>query len=1069
MTTVVKKRNGKLEEFNAEKINKVIEWACEGISDVHPSDVAMNAKLSVYNKISTSSIQDVIVQSAANLITEDAPNYQYVAARLRIYALRKDVWGGSEAPRLYDHLRKNKKIYDDCILEKYSESEIHKINKFLKHDRDYLFTYAGIEQMIDKYLICDRISHKIYETPQFAFILVPMVLFRDRSDRIELIKEMYDYVSMFKINLPTPILAGVRSKLKFYSSCVLADCGDSIDSIFTTAHIVGKYTARRSGIGVNMGRIRAVGSPIRNSEVISTGIIPFLKVIESAVKSTSQNGLRGGGATISFPWWHAEVEDILVLKNNRGTDDNRVRKLDYCIQLEKVFYDRVIENKTITLFCPNEVKGLYDSFGLDSFKELYEYYENDKSIKLKKIINARDLMVQIAKERLETGRIYIMNIDHVNKSPWKEKINMINLCVAPETMLLTKDGYFPISLLENDDVEVWNGKQWSKTKVVKTGENQKLVKVILSDGKILECTPYHLWYTIDNYKNQSKGILTEKRTHELKVGDKLCKFDLPIIDGNEEFVSPYTHGLYCADGCLERINSKRISLYGEKKSLAQFLDIKTDRGEDASGRRNIVINPLIADKFIVPINSSLFTKLRWLEGYFDGDGTIAVNGTNESIQAASVEFEFLKQVQLMLQTMGIDSKITHMTEAGDRLLPDGRGGYKLYPCRESKRILINSNGLYKLSQLGFSPNRLKFTNRLPQRDATQFVTVVDVIDEGRTDDTYCVNEPLEHKVVFNGILTGNCVEITQPTKPLQDVNDVNGEIGICILSAINLLEVKPDELENVCKIIVYALNELIDYQEYPFEAARKFCQEKRSLGVGLTNFAAWLASKKLNHESPESIKESNDIMEKVQYYLLSASCQMAEEKGAAKEFSVSHYSNGFLPCDKPKNQLFDFTNTMDWEILRERIKKFGLRNCTLTAQMPCESSSVVQCSTNGLEPIRSLLIEKEAKNGVKKVLTPKFPKMKNHYTRAFDLRSNDNILKIYGAMQYWIDMAMSVNTYLNYNHYPDGKIPHSIIIKDIMLAHKYGIKTLYYNNTPDDRSEGIDNASKSCESGACSI
>ncbi len=741
MSIFVKKRNGKLEEFNAEKINKVIEWACDGLLEVSQSDVAMNAKLSITNKITTSAIQEILVQSASNLISENKPNYQYVAARLKIYALRKEVWGESDPPRLYDHLRKNKKIYDDCLLDSYSESEIHKINKFIKHDRDYLFTHAGIEQMIDKYLICDRISKKIYETPQFLFILVPMVLFKNQKNRIELIKEMYDYVSTFKINLPTPILAGVRSKLKFYSSCVLADCGDSIDSIFTTAHVVGKYTARRSGIGVNMGRIRSVGSPIRNSEVISTGIIPFLKVIESAVKSTSQNGLRGGGATISFPWWHYESEDILVLKNNRGTDDNRVRKLDYCIQLEKVFYDRVIQNKTITLFCPNEVKDLYDSFGLDGFKDLYEKYENDKSIKLKKTINARDLMAQIAKERLETGRIYIMNIDHVNKSPWKEKINMINLCV----------------------------------------------------------------------------------------------------------------------------------------------------------------------------------------------------------------------------------------------------------------------------------------------------------------------------------------EITQPTKPLQSITDTEGEIGICILSAINLLETKSEELENVCKIIVYALNELIDYQEYPFEAARKFCQEKRSLGVGVTNFAAWLASKKINHESPESIKEANDIMEKIQYYLLSASCKMAEETSVAPQFQMSYYADGFLPCDKPKNQLFNFPLLMDWENLRSRIKEFGLKNCTVTAQMPCESSSVVQCSTNGVEPIRSLLTEKEAKNGVKKVLTPRFPKMKNSYSLAYDIKSNDNLLKIYGAMQYWIDMAMSVNTYLNYNHYPDGKIPHSVIIKDIMNAYKYGIKTLYYNNTPDDRSEGIAIEEKSCEGGACSI
>ena len=738
MTIFVKKRNGKLEAFDAEKINKVIEWACGDLSDVSISDIAMNAHLSIFNKITTSSIQDILAQSAENLVSETNPNYQYVAARLKLYALRKSVWGESDPPRLYDHLRKNKKIYDDCLLELYSESEIHKINKFIKHGRDYLFTSAGIDQMIDKYLICDRISKQVFETPQIAYVLIPMILFRNYENRLELIKKMYDYVSTFKINLPTPILAGVRSKLKSYSSCVLVDCEDSIDGIFTTAHIIGKYTARRSGIGVNMGRLRAVGSPIRNSEVISTGIIPFLKVIESAVKSTSQNGLRGGGATISFPWWHLEVEDILVLKNNRGTEDKRVRKLDYCMQAEQLFYTRVMENKDITLFCPNEVKGLYEAFGTNKFKELYEYYENNKNIKLKKVIKARDLMTLFAKERLETGRLYVMNIDHINDSVWKDKINMINLCV----------------------------------------------------------------------------------------------------------------------------------------------------------------------------------------------------------------------------------------------------------------------------------------------------------------------------------------EISQPTIPLNSIDDTNGEIGICILSAINILECKPDDIEDVCKIIVYSLNELIDYQEYPFDGAKRFCQNKRSLGVGITNFAAWLANQKINHESVESIKIANDIMEKIQYYLLSASCKMAEEFGQAKDYNCVKYSDGFLPCDK-KNSEFSFPLNMNWEELRVRIKRFGLRNCTLTAQMPCESSSVVQCSTNGLEPVRALLTEKEAKNGVKKVLIPKFPKNKNYYSIAFDIKSNDNLLKIYGAMQQWIDMAMSINTYLNYNHYPNGKIPHSIIIKDIMTAYKYGIKTLYYNNTPDDRVEGIEN--NSCQDGACAI
>lgn len=312
-----------------------------------------------------------------------------------------------------------------------------------------------------------------------------------------------------------------------------------------------------------------------------------------------------------------------------------------------------------------------------------------------------------------------------------------------------------------------------------------------------------------------------------------------------------------------------------------------------------------------------------------------------------------------------------------------------------------------------------------------------------------------------------CCEIIQPTKPLQDVFDKNGEIGICILSAINLLEIKQDEIEDVCKIIVYALNELIDYQEYPFEAAKRFCQNKRSLGVGITNFAAWLASQKLNHESPEAVKVMNDLMEKIQYYLISASCEMAELFGKAKDYESCTYGN-FLPHNySAHHKDLDFPLTMDWEFLSQRVKKFGLRNCSLSAQMPCESSSIVQCSTNGIEPIRSFITEKEAKNGINKVLPPRYPKFKDEYILAFDIKSNDNMIKIAGAMQRWVDMAISFNTYLNYEHYTECKIPHSVVIKDIMMAYKYGLKTMYYNNTPDGRSDGI--KEETCEGGACSI
>lgn len=737
MELFVKKRNGKTELFDAEKINKVLDWACENIEGVNPSDVAMNAGLSITNKVKTKDIHEILIQSAANLISEESPNYQYVAARLRLFALRKEVWGGSEPPRLLDHLKKNKKIYDDTILESYSESEIHKIDKFVNHDRDYKFTHAGIQQVVEKYLICDRSSGKIYETPQFAFVLIPMVLYANRENRMELIREAYNHISKFKINLPTPVLCGVRSRTKFYSSCVLIDCGDSLESIFTTAAVAGKYTARRSGIGINMGRIRAEGSSIRNSEVISTGIIPFLKVMESTVKSTSQNGVRGGGATITVPWWHYEIEDVIVLKNNRGTDDNRVKKLDYCIQLDKFFLDKVKNDEEVTLFCPNE-SGLYkkwENYKNENFAEHYTDAEQ-APLRLKKRIKARDLLLLLAKERLETGRIYVMFMDNSNNGCWTNSITITNLC---------------------------------------------------------------------------------------------CEIIQPVI----------------------------------------------------------------------PLSS----------------------------------------------------------ETGD------------------------------------------------------------------------------------------------------------GEIGICILSAVNLLETKREEIPHVCSTIVSLLNALIDYQLYPFPAAERFCKNKRSLGVGVTNFAALLASKGMNHESPEAVEFASDLMEEIQYSLLSASCEEAEEFGPAPDFSSSSYHNGWLPTENQPHPDVTFEPKLDWDMLRDLIKKWGLRNCTLTAQMPCESSSVVQSSTNGIEPIRSLITEKIAKNGVKKVLVPNYPKHKKEYILAWDLPSNLNSIKIAGAMQRWIDMGMSFNTYLNYQHYEGGEIPISVVVQDIINCHKYGLKTMYYNNTPNDNEEMDVN----CAGGSCTL
>ena len=425
----VAKRNGQSEDYNVEKIHQVVQWATEDLNGVSLSDIEMNANLSLYDGIPTSEIQQILIKSANDLISESNPNYQYSAARLLNMQLRKDVWAsGKKSPAFFDFIavRVDNGVYDPAILEKWSKEDIEKLESYINHSRDDLFTYAGLQQLIDKYLVKNRSTGEIFETPQFAYMLIAMCLFDDVAE----VKKAYDAYSTFKINLPTPIMAGVRTTIKQFASCVLVDVEDDLDSIFSSLHAVGKYTARRAGIGLNMGRIRPINAPIRGGEVIHTGIIPYLKNFESAVKSTSQNGLRGGSATVHVPFWHYEIEDVLVLKNNAGTDDNRVRKLDYSIQFCKLFYERLVANENITLFNPNEVKGLYEAFGdNEKFEELYKKYESARSIKFKKKISARKLCEIFARERLETGRIYSMNIDTANEhGSWDIPVKMSNLC-----------------------------------------------------------------------------------------------------------------------------------------------------------------------------------------------------------------------------------------------------------------------------------------------------------------------------------------------------------------------------------------------------------------------------------------------------------------------------------------------------------------------------------------------------------------------------------------------------------------------------------------------------------------
>ena len=455
MNINVVKRNGESTPLDLDKVHRMVEHACRDLAGVSESQVEMNSNLQFFDKIETKDIQEILIKSANDLISLDAPNYQYVAARLLLFGLRKSVYKThpDHHPCLKSQLDKGIAlgVYDKTLVGAYSDEEWEIMNEYIDHDRDYLFTYAGIRQVADKYLVQDRSTGEVFETPQFMYMLIAATLFQKYPEDIRLgyVQRYYDATSKHLINIPTPIMGGVRTPIRQFASCVLVDIDDTLDSIFTSDMAIGKYVAQRAGIGINAGRIRGINSKIRGGEVQHTGVVPFLKKFEATVRCCTQNGIRGGSATVHFPIWHKEIEDILVLKNNKGTEDNRVRKLDYSIQLSRLFYERFIENKEITLFSPHNCPDLFESFGTDRFDELYCSYELDESIP-RKTIGAQELFLSILKERAETGRIYIMNIDHCNThSSFLDKVSMSNLCqeiTLPTTPLEHIDGEGEIAL-----------------------------------------------------------------------------------------------------------------------------------------------------------------------------------------------------------------------------------------------------------------------------------------------------------------------------------------------------------------------------------------------------------------------------------------------------------------------------------------------------------------------------------------------------------------------------------------------------------------------------------------------
>ncbi|WP_372797294.1 class 1a ribonucleoside-diphosphate reductase subunit alpha [Pontiella sp.] len=752
---LVVKRSGEKAPLDLEKIHKVITWAAEGLEKVSVSQVELKSQIHMFDGIKTEDIHETIIKAAADLISEETPDYQYLAARLAVFHLRKKAYGRFTPPTLFEHVSKMVKAgrYDPHLLEDYSKQELDAMDKFIDHDRDLTFSYAAVKQLEGKYLVQDRVTGRIYESAQFLYMLVAACLFAHypKATRLDYIERFYNAVSTFKISLPTPIMAGIRTPTRQFSSCVLIECDDSLDSVNATSSAIIKYVSQRAGIGINAGRIRALGSSIRNGEAFHTGCIPFYKHFQTAVKSCSQGGVRGGAATLYYPIWHLEVEDLLVLKNNRGVEENRVRHLDYGVQFNKLMYQRMLKDEHITLFSPSDVPGLYDAFFQDQeeFERLYSKYEADDSIRKKKI-PALELFTVFAQERASTGRIYLQNVDHCN-------------------------------------------------------------------------------------------------TH-----------------------SPF--------------------------------------------------DPAVA------------------------------------------------------------------------------------PVRQSNL----------------------------------------------------------------------CLEIALPTKPLKDVNDAEGEIALCTLSAINLGALESlDDLEELSELAVRALDSLLDYQGYPLPAAEKASLGRRTLGIGVINYAYYLAKNGVRYSDGSAKGLTHRTFEALQYYLLKASVDLAKEFGPCPMFGETTYSKGILPTDTYKKNLDDICDEplhLDWEALRKDLVEHGLRNSTLTALMPSETSSQISNATNGIEPPRGLISVKSSKDGVLKQVVPEFEKLKAQYELLWDIPNNDGYLELVAIMQKFVDQTISANTNYDPSKYPDGKVPVKQILKDMLKAYSLGVKTLYYHNTRDgaaDRQGEIQD--NDCVGGACKI
>ena len=1068
---LVIKRDNRVEEYNSEKMWKVILWACDG-NEILAKELLKDLDIKIYDKIKVDKLMDLVIETAVNKISELFPIWDKVARNLYLQKIYKETWGmkRNEYPNYLDVLDKGIKygVYNSEVLDTFSKEELKELGDYIKQERDLNFTYLGVKTAYLKYAM-KYTKTKILELPQHIFMRVALFSFykEDKKDRLNLIKKRYDDLSGFYYTEATPkVLNSLRPKAQM-SSCVLIQPDDNAESINYVGNAIGLFSKFGGGVAWDMSLIRSLGSIIAKVG-LSSGKVPFIKLYEGFISAYNQLNSRAGAGIAHVNWWDIDIFDVLELKEEGGSEEKRARKLQYSIKFNRLFFKKALLDEDVYLFSPNDVPNLIESYG-EEFDEYYEEYCTKSGIRKIKV-KALDIVEEFIKQRYETGNYYIFFDDNVQEQgTFKENINSSNLCVAPETKILTDKGYETICELEDKWVKVWNGETFKEAYVAKTGENQKLIKIQTTGGE-LECTLYHKFYVQEGYSD--KGRVVEKRAYELQVSDKLIKFDLPIIDGTKDLELAYENGFYSGDGCEYYKTRKIIYLYSDKKLL---IDTLTGFYKTNFERDRIILwykKDDLKNKFYVP--NSLYTihsRVKWFAGLLDSDGTLCSNNGTQSFQISSINYEFLYETLLMLQTLGVTAKLTKGADAGRRLLPknDGTKELGLYNCKTVYRLLIGESGVQKLLSLGLKTYRLQPKVRKPNRNAEQFIKVTAIIDDGRIDDTYCFNEPDTHLGMFNGLLTGQCAEVVLPTKPLKPIkqfllkdlqgnlkvlgesNDV-GEIALCNLSSINIskyMELENKEKYNLLYNLLKASDNLIDYAFYPVVEGEISNKLRRSIGVGINNYAYYLAKNKVLPDSEDAKILTYQMMEDLSYHLTKVSIDLAKERGKPEWFYKTKYNEGIFPKDlNPIAREYEKYSKYDWEVLRKELKEFGMRFSTVLSIAPTASSSLMAGVTEGIEfPKKYMAIKTDSKLNDKQLL-PELNKYRTWYRLIWEI-SNKTIIDLGAIRQIFIDQSQSLS--LAYA----GKDKESMTrhLQDILYAEKRGVKTLYYSYMDDGSYE----------------